>query len=217
MIKLDKSYFFEFAGLPKSGKTTIIECVRHFFRRNGFIVKNFNGHDRNVPIDKSDAFELNMTLASHAVEYINTSYVADSKFTIHFLDRGIFDRSVFTEKLRRERKISNNEAEIITQFLLMERNCKIIDGLFVFVVDPETSLIREYSKTLIPAPGRVMNINYLNELKLTLLDCYDINKSKFKKHELILTDNNTFQQTGLYIAKQIWQIIGGDINEFPIL
>lgn len=216
MIKLDRSYFFEFSGMPKSGKTTVIESIRHFFRRKEFSVKNFNGHDRNVPIDKRDAVELNMVLAAHACEYINTYSVADNQPTLHFLDRGIFDRAVFTEKLRREGKLDDEEAESIKNFLLTKQNCKLIDHLFVFAVDPKKSLDREYSKTLIPAPGRVMNQEYLESLQITLFDCYESYKNRFRSSEIIFTDSDAPKETGLYIAKQIWEILGGQNDEFPI-
>ncbi len=217
MIKLDRSYFFEFSGMPKSGKTTVIESVRHFFRRNGFPVKNFSGHDRNVDIDKSNSRDLNLVLASHAVEYITTHSVTDREPTIHLLDRGIFDRTVFTELLHKKGKLTDDEAQILTQFLLLEGNQKCIDGLFVFVVDPKISLMREYSGTLIEAPGRVMNNNSLEDLKSTIIDCYQCHKSKFSNSLLLSTDFDSPKQTGLIIAKQIWQTIGGEIDEFPIL
>ena len=97
MIRLDRNYFFEFSGMPKSGKTTTIESIRHFYKRLGFKVKNFSGHDRRIDIDKSYPRELNIVLASRAVEYIVAHSVRNQEPTIYFMDRGIFDRSVFID------------------------------------------------------------------------------------------------------------------------
>lgn len=217
MTKLSRSYFFEFSGMPKAGKTTVIECVRHFFRRNDYHVRNFNGHDRNIGIDKSYARELNLVLAARAVEYVSTYSISDTIPTIHFLDRGLFDRTVFTEMLRKNEGISHDEADVLTQFLLLEQNRENIDGLFVFTVDPMKSLEREYSKTLIESPGRVMNDKYLLEYRETLIECYNTHKDGFKFSSLISTDTDLQKVTSELIARQIWKTIGGDINEFPIL
>lgn len=216
-MKLNKSYFFEFSGMPKAGKTTVIESVRHFFRRNGYSVKNYHGHDRNLDIDKSNARELNFVLAAHAADYIVAHSVTDREPTIHFLDRGIFDRAVFTELMHKQSKIDNNEAEVLTRFLMLEQNRKLVDGLFVFVVEPQISLEREYAGTLIRSPGRVMNKEYLLNFKNTVLDCYQQYGKGFKNKILISTDKESPRDTGITIAKCIWKVIGGDVNEFPIL
>jgi putative protein kinase ArgK-like GTPase of G3E family len=34
-----RAFVLEFAGTPKSGKSTSVEAVRHFFSRNGFRVR----------------------------------------------------------------------------------------------------------------------------------------------------------------------------------
>lgn len=217
MISLSKSYFFEFSGMPKAGKTTVIESVRHFFRRNGYPVKNYRGHDRNLEIDKSNERELNLVLAARAVEYITMHSVTDREPTIHFLDRGIFDRMIFTDLLYKQNKIGDDEVETLTHFLMLEQNRILINGLFVFDVEPQISLEREYNGTLIKSPGRVMNGEYLLNLKSTVLDCYQQYSGGFENKMLISTDKESPRDTGIKVAECIWKIVGGDINEFPIL
>lgn len=217
MTELSRSYFFEFSGMPKSGKTTTIESVRHFYKRLGFKVKNYSGHDRRIDIDKSNSRELNIVLASRAVEYIVTQYVKDREPTIHFMDRGIFDRSVFNYMELKNNTISDSEAEALKNYLLMEKNCRLVDGLFVFSVSVELSIKREYEKTLLKIPGRVMNNLYLTEYQKALIECYESEKDKFKNIEWIITEHDNVKQTSLYVAKKIWKIIGGSTNEFPIL
>ncbi len=217
MIKLARSYFFEFSGMPKSGKTTTIESIRHFYKRLGFKVRNYSGHDRRIDIDKSNARELNIVLASRAVEYIVAHSVRDREPTIHFMDRGIFDRSVFTEIEFRHNNISSDEANTLTKYLLMEDNCKLVDGLFVFSVPTEISLKREYNNTLLKMPGRIMNDSFLTEYQNVLAECYEKGKERFKIIDWITTEHDTPQQTSIYVAEQIWKIIGGNMNEFPIL
>lgn len=216
MVRIDRNYFFEFSGLPKAGKTTTVECIRHFYKRLGINIQTFSGHDRNIGIDKAYSRELNIVLACNAVIYITKNSISNSTPTIFLLDRGIFDRSVFLQLLYQRGKISHEEKEAIIKFLTLPNNCKLIDGLFVFDVEIAQSLQREYSKTLFELPGRVMNYNYLHDFKKVLNQQY--RKASTLFHEVFLVDTSLQSQreTSLFVAKQIWRIIGGDADEFPI-
>lgn len=216
MIEIDRHYFFEFSGMPKAGKTTTIESIRHFYKRLGYSVQCFAGHDRTIGIDKSKPRELNLALASKAVEYLAINSVNECKPTIFLMDRGIFDRSVFIELAYRKHAISVEEKEIINGFLLLPNNCKIIDGLFAFAVDPEESMKREYSKTLFELPGRVMNIESLKEFSVALNSAFNNISAFDEKKFWIDTTKLDQRETGLFVAKKIWQIMGGDVNEFPV-
>ena len=61
-----------------------------------------------------------------------------------------------------------------------------------------------------------MNESYLREFQEVLADTYEKEKGRFKYIEWITTENDIPRQTGLDIARKIWQIIGGDIGEFPV-
>lgn len=217
MLKIKKNYFFEFSGMPKSGKTTTIEAIRHLFKRLGFTVYTFSGHDRSIGIDKKYQRELNIALASKAVEYLVKNSVNNHDPAIYLLDRCIFDRSVFVQLSYQHKYMSNEEKNAILNYLLMPNNCKLINELFVFSVTPEISLNREYSKTLIDLPGRVMNIDYLNAFNTILYDQYTNYTDMFFKKRWIDTSNQTQKETGIFVAKEIWETIGGRLNEFPLL
>ena len=202
--------------MPKAGKTTTIESVRHLYRRWGYNVQVFSGHDRTLGIDKKNQRELNIALAIRAVEYIVLKSTQDSRPCIFLLDRGIFDRSVFLQMSYQMKAITKYERDLLIQLLFMQNNCKAIDGLFVFDVETEISLQREYSKTLANLPGRVMNYEYLNEFRTTLKNNYDEYSGLFSNRYWINTSLVAQRDTGVYIAKEIWKIIGGVENEFPI-
>lgn len=216
MEKIKRNYFFEFSGMPKAGKTTTIESVRHLYRRWGYNVQVFSGHDRTLGIDKKNQRELNIALALRAVEYIVLKSTQDNSPCIFLLDRGIFDRSVFLQMSYQMKAITKYERDLLIQLLFMQKNCQAIDGLFVFDVETEDSLQREYSKTLAKLPGRVMNYEYLNEFRTTLKNNYDEYSGLFSNRYWINTSLVAQRETGVYIAKEIWKIIGGVENEFPI-
>jgi hypothetical protein len=52
-----RPFIIEFAGTPKSGKTTTISAVHQFLKRNGVIVRTFQERASVAPlIDKGTAF-----------------------------------------------------------------------------------------------------------------------------------------------------------------
>jgi pantothenate kinase-related protein Tda10 len=52
-----RPFILEFAGTPKSGKTTTINAVHQFFKRNGVVVRTFQERASVAPlVDKGTAF-----------------------------------------------------------------------------------------------------------------------------------------------------------------
>ena len=87
-------FFVEFAGTPKSGKSSCIEIVRHFFRRVGFrILAPTEGASRRTPYYlKNNLPAFNTWSASYALTHVlEGKYDAEDRYQIALLDRGLFD------------------------------------------------------------------------------------------------------------------------------
>lgn len=163
---LTRDYFFEFAGMPKSGKTTICDSIIHFLKRSGLPITEYHGGGRYAPIDKSAIASLNLYLAVTAVEFVVTSIEREkTRNRIFVMDRGLFDRRVFTRALLDLGTIDTDEARIVNDFLGLPRVINHIDGVFLFVTSPEISLKREYKNKIVERPGRVMNRDFLTALQ----------------------------------------------------
>ena len=67
-----------------------------------------------------------------------------------------------------------------------------------------------------PLPGRVMNDEYLHRYRNILLNCYEKKGKHFKNSFLISTANSSPRETGVLVARSIWEIIGGNADDFPI-
>src|SRR5579872_1527444 len=70
MRQLDRSYIFEFAGMPQGGKTSVKEILAHYLKRMEYPVVEFNGGSRysGFPIYRMPIGELNQKLAQN-IEY----------------------------------------------------------------------------------------------------------------------------------------------------
>lgn len=184
--------FVEFAGTPKSGKSSCIEIVRHFFRRVGFrVLAPTEGASRRTPSylkDNLPAF--NTWSACYALTHVLEGlHDVEDRYQIALLDRGLFDALVWFEQLQTDDEISVEELGAIQGFLSLKRWRSSIDIVFLFQSDPETAMKREHAHTLIDDPGRAMNPDFLEKLN----NAYTAVSEKFKDHyrlELIDTSES---------------------------
>ena len=171
--------FVEFAGTPKSGKSSCIETVRHFLRRVDFrVLAPAEGASRRTPFYlKKDLPAFNTWSACYALTHIlEGKYDVDDKYQIALLDRGLFDALAWFELLRTDGMITGEEADTIQGFLSLERWRSSIGIVFLFQTDPETSMKRENQHTLIDDPGQAMNPVFL----LRLNKAYESVSKKFE-------------------------------------
>jgi thymidylate kinase len=168
---LSRDFFFEFSGMPKSGKTTVCDVVVHFLKRQGFRIQEYHGGGRYAPIDKSALTSLDMHLACKAMDFLLISSEREkTQMKIHIMDRGIYDKSIFTRTLLKMGKIDLDSAEATINFLTIPCITRLIDGVFLFITTPELSLSREYKNKLIEKTGRIMNTSVLEALRMVILE-----------------------------------------------
>jgi hypothetical protein len=210
---MNRDFFFEFAGMPKSGKTTICDAVVHFLKREGYTVAEFHGGGRYAPIDKSALSSLNVYLAIKAAEFILVNAERErSSFRIHIMDRGIFDRRIFTRALMDLGTLSAEEGSYLQTFLEMPVLQKHLDEIFLFVTHPELSLSREYKNRLIESPGRVMNDPFLQALRKASLEERDYSLNRPLRITLIDTgtDDGNIAGCAQTVLNAILRAVGGD-------
>lgn len=195
---LTRDYFFEFAGMPQSGKSTIEEIVAHFLKRQGFPIEEYRGGSRYSPLRFAPIADLNMLLACKVVEFVvSTSEREKAVNKIFLLDRGLIDRYMFTETLLRRGQIDSESAHATRMFLTSPQLMRKIDGVFVFITTPELAMIRENQNKLVANEGGVMNRAFLREMRSAIED--DIAGIKMRMSEshleLINTSENNRKET----------------------
>ncbi len=184
--------FVEFAGSPKSGKSTCIDIVSHFFKRLDYrILAPTEGASKRTPYYlKRDLVAFNTWSASYALTHIIEGQHHSDPYDIAILDRGLFDALAWFEKLQADNKISLQDKSRIHQFLLIDRWRSLIDLVFLFQADPKTSLERELRDKLITEEGMAMNETFLSSLGTAYAEVQDQYRQQFKKLHVIDTSRD---------------------------
>lgn len=158
--------FIEFAGTPKSGKSSTIDSVAHFFRRLDYrVLAPSEGASKRTPwYLKDDLAAYNTWSACYALRNVLEGRYDAEKHEIVILDRGLFDALVWFDLLTREGQIEREFCESVQSFLLIDKWRMDIDLVLLFKVGPESSMERENRAKLVKKTGRAMNPQFLEKL-----------------------------------------------------
>lgn len=204
----ERPVFIEFSGTPKSGESTCIDIVAHFFRRSGFrVLAPTEGASKRTPYYlKTDWVAFNAWSASYALTHILEGLYSSDRFHLAILDRGLFDALAWFQLLQDQQKISEQECQQVQDFLRIDKWRSVIDGVFLFQADPGTSMKRENQNTLIDDPGSTMNHETLEQIN----QAYDSVRGKyateFPHFKVIYTsesENTNPQSTAAKVADLI--------------
>lgn len=205
--------FIEFAGTPKSGKSTCIDTVSHFFKRTGFkVLAPTEGASKRTPYYlKDDLVSFNVWSACYALSHILEGLYSSDRFHLVFLDRGLFDALAWINLLQVEGDVTLEECNVIQSFLLVSQWREVVDIVFQFEADAESSLQREHQHKLITEPGRAMNSEFLDKLNQSYNTVREKYSNRFQGFKLIDTSNNrntTPQSTAFEVTQHILRLWG---------
>lgn len=186
--KLRKPIVIEFCGSPKSGKTTCIEQLKAFFKKNGIAVTSVMEKASISPIKNKHSPDFNMwTLFSTVSDLME--FTQDNNYEIIFIDRGLFDSLCWFEWLKDKKILYDQELKKIHDFVLMKRWIKNIDLVFIFDTEPDISIARDQKHLLLNDHGSIMNHETLKNFNNAVLNVKKEYGSKFSK--IIHVDSNT--------------------------
>lgn len=203
----------EFAGSPKSGKTTTIDIIKHFFKRMSFKVwAPTEGASQRTPYHlRRDLVAFNTWALNYAVSELLVSYYNIDRQHLIILDRGPFDSLAWMSLLKKMNKLTDEEYEIIEKFALHPKWLSLISRVYLFTCKPSVSLDREHQSKLIRAPGTAMNPKMLEGIlteykslkkKMKVVPLYDVTTSK----------NTTPRETSYEITSDILKIFETKIH-----
>ena len=187
----ERPIFIEFSGTPKSGKSTCIDIVAHFFRRLEFrVLAPTEGASKRTPYYlKDDWVAFNTWSASYALTHIVECLYSSEQYHLVILDRGLFDALAWFQLLLNRSEITPSDCDRVHNFLLIEKWRSAIDYVFLFTADPATSLERENQHKLVDEPGRAMNPQSLEELNRAYASVQEGFKDKFRGFQIIDTSD----------------------------
>ncbi|MFA6729433.1 MAG: hypothetical protein WCR95_00340 [Eubacteriales bacterium] len=154
----------EFSGSPKSGKTTCINSLELFLKRNGFKVEIVQERASVCPVADKKSPMFNIWTACMSITRMIASL--EQKVVncdVLILDRGIFDAFCWFNWLSSKKAISNANKAVIENFLSMDLLVNRIDIVFAFTATPDVSIEREYANLLTDKPGTIMSKKTLSE------------------------------------------------------
>ena len=208
----DRPLFVEFAGTPKSGKSTCIDTINHFFRRSGFkVLAPTEGASKRTPYFlKDNLVAYNVWSASYALTHILEGRYGSDEYQLVILDRGLFDALAWFELLQGRQDVTDEECSIIQNFLLVKHWREFVDTVFLFETDPGTSLERENRDKLIKEPGQAMNSDFLTTLNTAYQTVRQKYSDQFGQLHVVNTgqsENTTPQQTAYAVAGKIIDLL----------
>ncbi len=181
-----RAFVIELAGTPKSGKSTSVEAVRHFFSRNGFRVHVLSERAAECPIPmKGHLFFNAWCLTSMLAELIEN---VETETDVIIIDRGIFDALVWLNAQHDRGEITFEEASTIEAFALLDRWTSLIDLAVVMNVDADEALSRERSQRIATGDGSIMNKDVLERIHQSVKMAIKKYKSHFQRvfeHEAV--------------------------------
>jgi hypothetical protein len=159
---LDRPFMLELFGTPKSGKSTMKEMIRHFFRRQGWKV--------SAPTEGAEVVELPR---AEPIYNFQTGEYALGEARKRYFNRGfhliIFDRAIMDVVMRMEYYLSKGvisaeQRQIIEGYYLLPWNASMFDMHICLVASPEVAIKRELARALSKKHGETMNPQTLSGL-----------------------------------------------------
>lgn len=184
----------EFCGSPKSGKSTTITSLNIFLKRNGFKTVVLTERASVCPIEnKTHPFFNIWTMTSAISEIVKNLEQGESRVDIIISDRGIFDALCWFEWLNtnpapKAPYLDDESAKRLENFILMDMWLSYLDLIYVFQVNPETSIKREYANLLTEKRGSIMQEPVLEGFIKATDSVIRKHKDKFRDVQKIVTD-----------------------------
>ncbi len=205
----------EFAGMPKAGKTTIVNEIHRFLKRCGFRTKVIAEKASICPVrDKKDAsfniWTVCQTLSDLLVDTQSPPHAGDPEIVI--IDRGIFDAVSWLRLLERLRRLQADERNAIERFVLLGDWRKRISQVFVLTVDPDEALAREEGLIPISVLGSIMNREVLAQTRDNVLKCADDLEAQFNI-KIIDTSGKETAEIARRIAGLVLDAVDNHLDE----
>ena len=191
----------EFAVTPKSGKSTSVEAIRHFFKRFGFSVHVLTERAAQCPIPMKGHLFFNTWCATTMLAELLEN--VDTKTDIIIADRGLFDALIWFQTQFKRGELSDDELDHIENFLLMDRWKNLFDLVAVLRASATIALNRENAHRITERTGSIMNMSMLDTLTEGVSDAIDRYGNAFNNIIVKDTDHGNVRSVNADLLSQI--------------
>lgn len=206
--RLSRPFIVEVTGSSDSGKSTILNRIDIFLRRQGskgqeckvLIPQEGTKVVRNIP---RAAFQHSIAASNYALQILlQHSYSID--YDLLFFDRGLHDAWCFIEWLRQKQKLTQKESECFKFYFTHEGWLKNIDLCFFITCDPKIAAARNRKDAFLTKKSGVRtNPKTATELHSAFMTGYHYFKNRGAPVTLINTTDLDIGQATKKILIQI--------------
>ena len=214
--------FIEFCGSPKSGKSTTINSLSMFFRRNGLKTAVLTERAGVCPIQNKTHPNFNIwTLCSVIADMLEKMEHGKEKIDIIIADRGIFDALCWfnwlnTNPSDKNPYLSNENFKELTTFINSDIWKRNIDLIYVFIVDYKTSIEREYSALLTEKRGSIMNEDVLKTYNASIEQVVAKYSQYYRQVEKIKTDKEGLSGNPNKVSYMVTKLVLQNLIELMV-
>ncbi len=213
-VRPRRPIIIEFCGTPKSGKSSCINSLVIFLKRNNFRVKVLTERASICPIKNKFDPNFNIWTACQALSELARIMSNESKeFDIVILDRGLFDAVCWFNWQKTRHYLDEKTFEIFREFFLAGRWTSKIDIVYALKASPETALEREYANLLTRRYGSVMNKTVLSSYNKSIDECLSRYGPDIQNAKSIETDNLDQNEVSFQVTEEILQALDGLVSE----
>ena len=203
-----KPYVIELTGTPRTGKTSIINDLEDFFKKANFKVKVLEEFTSSKfykeNLKEKLKIEYKNVVNTEIPKYVNIQLEETLKeeIDIIIIDRSLFDRCIWIDRLWLKKGISKDELDDYYNKYIKKIK-ENIDIVIATYCSPEVAMKRDYNSNLSLEKRSFLNINNLEEYNTSLKNTIDLFSDNNYEVNMIDTDNISLKETKLQIVDLI--------------
>lgn len=207
LCKLDKSFVIEFCATPQTGKTTTINNLYDFFKKDGFkidLVEEFTSSNYFKQTllpqmkDKSSA-ELNLAIVEEMEKQLQSTISKQNDIVL--IDRSINDKIIWLYRKFIQKEMTEEQyIKSIDKYSIISK--KLIDMLIVDYADTQTALKKEHFNLSLK-DRKVLNIENISSYNQSLQNSIHILKQNVDNFYLVDTTDIIPRDSSVLIAESI--------------
>ncbi len=213
-----KPIVIEFTGTPRTGKTSLINNLKDFFKKQGFVVEVLEEFTTSEKYKKEIYPELknkyknivNTEIPKHVLNQLDESL--NNQPDIIIIDRSLFDRLIWVDRLVLKNGMSKKEYEDYknTYIPLIKEKIDIIISTYT---DSLTALQRDYNANLSLEKRNFLNEDNINEYNHSLMNMKKLAEEHDITFKLFDTTNKNQREISIDIIEYILNVIKNKLME----